>query len=311
MRGLVPSSPARYGAEARFDAKRKVQDCEDALRPGWATWLGRGPPRRGRYQGACAVVRLMRKGYGEVSARLAAVPFQQRRTSTPGALAPSLEPTDLRAWRRARVVRTKGPALSRPGCRPATPDGLVTRATRHSAAGVFVAEGDVKRLGRALTGAALPTDRLQSLSGHCLPLDDLCMGWLVVYCFPGLHIGNEESHRDDERDHHAYARCFTLLERRGIRLASVSSAPCELQAEAMREHRLMHTMMLDPDLLVADALGLPTLSEDGRRAYSRLTLVVKGGVIEHVFYPARGGRSAEQAVTWLQLHARLDSLSVG
>jgi peroxiredoxin len=187
---------------------------------------------------------------------------------------------------------------------------LVSHATRDSAARVF-AQGDVERLSQGLTGAALPADRLQSLSGHYLPLDDLCVGWLIVYCFPGSDIGNEESHRDDERDHNAYARCFTLLDRRGIRLASLSSAPPELQTRAMLEHRLMHTMMLDPDLLVADALRLPTLCEDGRRGYSRITLVAMGGVIQHVFYPARAGRTADQAVTWLQLHDGPDSLSAG
>ena len=210
---------------------------------------------------------------------------------------PSLEPTDLRAWRRARPVRTTRPSLS--------------RATIDSAGRLLTAAGDVKRLGQGVTGAALPTDRLESLTGHYLRLEDLCVGWLIVYCFPGSHIGNEESHRDDERDHHAYARCFTWLERRGIRLASLSSAPRRLQIQALREHRLMHTMMLDLDLLVADALGLPTLSEDGRRAYSRLTLIAKGGVIEHVFYPVRGGRSAEQAVTWMQVQAGPDSLNAG
>lgn len=209
---------------------------------------------------------------------------------------PSLEPTDLLGWRRARLDQTTRPSLS--------------RATSRSAAGVS-AEGEVKRRGRVLAGAVLPTERLQSLSGHCVALEDLCVGWLIVYCFPGLHFGDEESRREDARDHHAYARCFTRLERCGIRLASLSSAPRELQTQAMLEHGLAHSVLLDPDLLIADALGLPMLCEDGRRAYSRLALVARCGVIEHVFYPARGGRSAEQAVTWMQVHAGPESLDAG
>lgn len=248
--------------------------------------------------------------YGELPPGPSAAPYQQRRTSMAGVLAPSLEPTDLGAWRRARLALRTGPAASRSGCREVAPGGLVTRARMHSAAGVS-AEGEVKRRGRVLAGAALPTDRLQSLAGHCVALEDLCVGWLIVYCFPGSHIGNEESHRDDARDHHAYVRCFTRLERRGIRLASLSSAPRELQTRAMLEHGLAHNVLLDPDLLIADALDLPTLCEDGRRAYSRLTLVARCGVIDHVFYPARGGRSAEQAVTWMQVHAGPESLDAG
>ncbi len=235
--------------------------------------------------------------------------------ATSGLTAPAVpvEPTDLRVWRRARLLRRtrSGLPLSRTSWREATPDELVARAVRRSAAHAF-AEGDATRLSAALTGASLPTARLQSLSGHYLPLDDLSVGWLIVYCFPGSHIGSEESHLDDERDHQAYARCYALLERRGVRLASLSSAPSGLQTRALLKHGLMHHIMLDPELLVADALGLPTLCEGGLRGYSRLTLIARGGVIEHVFYPvARGGRSAKQAVTWMRIHGGLDGLSVG
>ncbi len=168
------------------------------------------------------------------------------------------------------------------------------------------------RLSLALTGASLPTARLKSLSGHYLALDDLSVGWLIVYCFPGSHIGSEESHLDDERDHQAYAHCYAPLERRGIRLASLSGAPSGLQTRALLKHGLMHHIMLDPELLVADALGLPTLCEGELRGYSRLALIARGGVIEHLFYPvARGGRSAKQAVTWMRIHGGLDGLSVG
>lgn len=251
----------------------------------------------------------MRKSHGGAIVSRPAGIDKQPRGPSPRPGAPSAL-TDLRAWQRTRLLRNDTGRPRPRACRETTLDEVVARSMRHAAM-YALARGDTKPLALALSGAALPTVRLESLSGHSLALEDLCVGWLIVYCFPGSHIGNEESHRDDARDHHAHARWFTRLERRGIRLASLSSAPRELQIRAMLEHGLAHHVLLDPDLLIADALGLPTLCEDGRRAYSRLTLLAKCGVIEHVFYPVRGGRSAEQAVTWMQVHAGLESLDAG
>jgi peroxiredoxin len=173
------------------------------------------------------------------------------------------------------------------------------------------ANGDGKDLALALTGAPLPAARLDSLRGHHLPLGDLTAGWLIVYCFPGSQVGTEESRLDDERDHHAYARCHAMLKRRAISVASLSSEPRDLQTQTMCTHRLGYHIILDPELRAADELGLPTLSDGELRAYKRLTLIARDGVIQRVFYPiARGGRSAQQALTWMEFHAGLDSFYV-
>jgi len=44
-------------------------------------------------------------------------------------------------------------------------------------------------------------------------------------------------------------------------------------------------MLADPELSLATALGLPTFQAAGMTLYRRLTMVIKDGVIEHVFYP--------------------------
>lgn len=235
------------------------------------------------------------------------------RSSNLAAPALPVEPTDLRAWKRTRLRRTTRSALSASStrCRQTAPDELIAHAMRRSGAHAL-AQGDAKQLALAITGAPLPAARLESLQGHHLPLGDLAVGWLIVYCFPGSHVGTEESHLDDERDHHAYACYHAQLERRAIRIASLSSAPSDLQIRTMLTHRLAYHIMLDPELRVADELGLPTFSEGESRAYCRLTLIARDGVIEHVFYPiARGGRSAKQALTWMELHVGLDSLYAG
>jgi hypothetical protein len=50
-----------------------------------------------------------------------------------------------------------------------------------------------------------------------------------------------------------------------------------------------------------DALRLPTFTADARRLYSRLTLVVRDGRIEHAFYPVfPPDRHAAQVLAWLR-----------
>ena len=60
-------------------------------------------------------------------------------------------------------------------------------------------------------------------------------------------------------------------------------------------------MLSDVDLALAEALGLPTFQAGGMRLYKRLTLVVDGGTIEHVFYPIfPPNQHASQVLAWLR-----------
>jgi peroxiredoxin len=56
---------------------------------------------------------------------------------------------------------------------------------------------------------------------------------------------------------------------------------------------------------VAGALRLPTLTAGGQTRYRRLTMIITGGVIEHVFYPVfPPGQHAEQVLAWLRASPR-------
>ncbi len=64
-------------------------------------------------------------------------------------------------------------------------------------------------------------------------------------------------------------------------------------------------MLSDPALGLAKALDLPTFDTGGVTLYKRLTLVVRDGVIEHVFYPIfPPDEHAEQVLAWLRDNAR-------
>ena len=60
-------------------------------------------------------------------------------------------------------------------------------------------------------------------------------------------------------------------------------------------------MIADPDLLLRDALQLPTFEIQGQTLYKRLALVAVGGWIAKVFYPVfPPDRSAQDVVDWLR-----------
>ncbi len=44
-------------------------------------------------------------------------------------------------------------------------------------------------------------------------------------------------------------------------------------------------ILSDDKFELCDTLGLPTFEVDGMRLVKRVTMIVRGGLIEHVFYP--------------------------
>jgi peroxiredoxin len=69
----------------------------------------------------------------------------------------------------------------------------------------------------------------------------------------------------------------------------------------VRRLHLPYPMLSDPELSLAGALDLPLLEANGWSLYKRLTLVVDGATIEHVFYPVfPPGSHAEEVLDWLR-----------
>lgn len=134
---------------------------------------------------------------------------------------------------------------------------------------------------------------LYPLTGR--PGVDLPEGWDAI---PGARGCSTEA--CDFRDH------FSELQSAGAdRVFGMSSQDPAYQAEVVERLRLPFTMISDEAFHLANALGLPTFAAAGHdRLYTRLTLVLRDGVVEHVFYPIFPPNThAQQVLTWLREHA--------
>lgn len=158
-------------------------------------------------------------------------------------------------------------------------------------------DGSVVDLGRMLTGTTVIY--LYPLTGR--PGVDLPEGWDSI---PGARGCSTQA--CDFRDH------FTELQAAGAdRVFGLSSQDTRYQAEVVERLRLPFSMISDENLLLADALRLPTFAAPGHdRLYSRMTLIIREGRIEHVFYPIFPPNThAQQVIDWLTAHPAPDARS--
>jgi peroxiredoxin/DNA-binding transcriptional MerR regulator len=165
-----------------------------------------------------------------------------------------------------------------------------------------------------LPGTAIPDLTLTTGDGQPVALGNVGPGRTVIYLYPlsgrpGVDVPEGwdaipgargcSAEACDFRDHHS-----ELQEEGADRVYGMSSQDPEYQAELSARLRLPFVMLSDPDFALADALGLPTFTAPGHeRLYSRLTLVIRGGRIEHVFYPIFPPNThAQQVLDWLRAH---------
>lgn len=81
------------------------------------------------------------------------------------------------------------------------------------------------------------------------------------------------------RDHHAELREL------GAQVHGLSTQSTDYQIEVVERLHLPFSMLSDADGQLTRSLKLPTFEVDGMRLLKRLTLIVRGGHVAHVFYP--------------------------
>jgi peroxiredoxin len=100
------------------------------------------------------------------------------------------------------------------------------------------------------------------------------------------------------RDHHAELAAL------GARVYGLSTQDPDYQREAVERLHLPFALLSDERLEFASALGLPTFSAGETRLIKRLTLFIRDGRIEEVFYPVFPPDSdAQRVIAWLTARA--------
>ncbi len=165
-----------------------------------------------------------------------------------------------------------------------------------------------------LPGRMPPALELASTHGGVMRVDRAPEGFsrLVLYAYP--RTGRPDEPLPDGWDTIPGARGCTPescgfrdhsaeLGAAGAAVAGVSTQDTAYQAEAARRLGLPFPLLSDADLRLTTALGLPTFEVAGLTLTKRLTLVIAGGIIEHVFYPVfPPDRHADEVLAWVQAH---------
>jgi peroxiredoxin len=163
-----------------------------------------------------------------------------------------------------------------------------------------------------LVGMRVPAIALPSTAGRDVVLAQTGRPRAVVYAYPRTGVPGEPSPEGWDmipgargctpqscafRDHHQELLAL------GAEVFGLSSQTTAFQQEMARRLHLPFEVLSDADLHLVEALRLPTFEVDGMTLIKRLTLVLRGGRIEHVFYPVfPPDQSAEQTIAWLRAH---------
>ena len=168
-----------------------------------------------------------------------------------------------------------------------------------------------------LPGKVMPPVALASTDGSAVRVDVTpeTAERLVLYAYPRTGRPGEEPLAADWdlipgargctpescafRDHAADLR------QAGAVVAGLSTQDTAYQREAADRLRLPFPLLSDADLVLTRSLDLPTFTIAGQTLLKRLTLVVRQGVIEHVFYPVFPPDAHAAAVLeWVRSHPR-------
>jgi peroxiredoxin len=137
-------------------------------------------------------------------------------------------------------------------------------------------------------------------------------GRTVVYCYP--RTGRPDQEPPDGWDLIPGARGCTPqscafrdhhheLELLGTRVFGLSTQDTEYQREAVERLHLPFPLLSDMRLEFASAMRLPTFEVKSMRLLKRLTLIIRDGAVEHVFYPVfPPDANAQGVVNWLIIH---------
>ncbi|MBL1083647.1 redoxin family protein [Streptomyces actinomycinicus] len=162
-----------------------------------------------------------------------------------------------------------------------------------------------------LPGMKAPHLELQDTGGTSVRLDALGAGRTVIYIYPltgrpGVDLPEGWDSIPGARGCTPEACGFRdhyqdLLAAGADGVFGLSGQETDYQREVVERLRLPFRMLSDPARSLVQELGLPTFETSGLTLYKRLTLIIRDGVIEHVFYPVfPPNEHAGQVLAWLR-----------
>lgn len=166
---------------------------------------------------------------------------------------------------------------------------------------------------RHLPGRRLPPLAFTGTDGATVRLDSVSSGRWVLYLYPltgepGVDVprGWDEipGARGCSQEACSFRDNLAALQAQGVdRVLALSTDRAEYQQDLVHRLHLPYPMLSDPDLKLARALDLPTFEGDGMTLLKRLTMIVDGDRIEHVFYPIfPPDTHAGEVLDWVAAH---------
>ena len=163
-----------------------------------------------------------------------------------------------------------------------------------------------------LIGMRVPKVSLVSTGGRRVDLSTLGAPRTIIYCYPRTGVPGEPLPEGWDRiagargctpqtcgfrDHHHG------LKELSAELFGLSTQTTEYQREMAERLHLAFEILSDSEFEFTNALCLPTFEVTGTRLLKRLTLIIRDGLIEHVFYPIfPPDKSADEVLGWLRAH---------
>lgn len=161
-----------------------------------------------------------------------------------------------------------------------------------------------------LPGMKVPSIALHSTKGRMVNLAEPVHERIILYIYPrtGAPGSTVPSTWDDipgargctpqscsMRDHYREAKAL------GAEIYGFSTQTTEYQKEVVERLHLPFEILSDADFKFSHALNLPNFTFEGVTLDKRVTLVIKDGRIEKVFYPVfPPDKHGEQIVAWLK-----------
>jgi peroxiredoxin len=162
-----------------------------------------------------------------------------------------------------------------------------------------------------LLGMSLPTLPLPSTAGRLVDLASLS-GRSVVYCYPRTGRPDQDlpggwndipGARGCTPQSCAFRDHYQMIQQHGARIFGLSTQDTDYQREAVERLHLPFELLSDMELSFARALRLPTFKVEAMTLIKRLTLIIREGRIEKVFYPVfPPDRNASEVIAWLAAH---------